>query len=180
MFDLLPAPAVIAVDLQTRLMPVIHEGNKVLERACMFLQGVRTIGLPVMATEQYPKGLGPSVPEIAEIIPEADRTAKISFSVFGAPEIREHLAALKAESLIFCGVETHVCVLQSILDALHEGFQAVLAVDAAGSRTEMDKDLALAEIRRAGGRVLSAEALLFMLMRDAKHPAFKSVSKLVK
>lgn len=171
--------AVIAVDLQTKLLPVIHEKDAVLNRALMLMRGAQILQCPVLATEQYPKGLGSTVPEAAELFTE-QAVEKHTFSIFGEEAFTTRLRQFAPKSLIFCGVETHVCVLQSIMDALKAGYRVYLAADGCGSRRESDKSLALDLLRTAGVPVLSAEALLFALLRDSRHPAFKTVSALVR
>ena len=94
--------------------------------------------------------------------------------------MRRGLSARSRRTLVFCGIESHVCVLQSVLDALDRGFEVLLAADAVASRRTADRDLALQAVRAAGATVVSAEAILFMMLRDAKNPALKAVSKLVK
>ena len=178
-FPVPESTAVIAVDLQTKLLPVINARDAVLERALLLMRGAGAFQCPVLATEQYPAGLGSSVPEAAELF-SAPAVAKRTFSIFGEPAFTALLEKHAPESLIFCGVETHVCVLQSILDARRAGYRVFLASDATGSRKDSDKTSALDFLRSEGVPVLSAEALLFALLRDSRHPAFKTISKLVR
>jgi len=173
--------AVVAVDLQEKLLPVISGNEEIRRRAEILLRGCEELGMVQIFSEQYPKGLGPTVPEIAGC-PGAKRFLfeKRSFSLFEEPVMDEILLKTAPDTLIFCGVEAHICVLQSIFDALDRNYQVILAADACGSRRDSDKALALDAARQAGAFVLSAEAILFMLMRTSAHPAFKAVSKLIK
>lgn len=171
----------VVIDLQQKLMPVISNGEEVVSRTVRLLHGAAALGMDVIASEQYPKGLGSTLPEVSTWFPEKSViAAKTSFSVFGEAEFMRALNARKRKVMIFAGVETHVCVLQSVIDALQNGYEVIVAADAVGSRRESDKIYALEMIRQLGGAVLSSEAILFMLLRSAGNPAFKSISKLVK
>lgn len=175
-------PVIIAVDLQERLMPSVYNTDEVTARAKVLLAGAAEIGVPVIATEQYPKGLGNTVPEIAELFTPEKNTvvAKTSFSVFGEENFKNALSQLHPNTLIFCGVETHVCVLHSVFNALEAGYNVIIAADAVSSRKESEKILALESARQAGAWVLSTESILFLLLKNSQHPAFKAVSKLIK
>ena len=173
--------SLIAIDLQERLAPAMSEFEACADRVELLLAGARELKLDVIATEQYPKGLGATLPRFAEALPEGTPVvAKTGFSVFEEPAFRTALASRTRKTLVFCGIESHVCVLQSVFDALERGFKVCLAADAVTSRKLADRELALQTARTAGALVLSSEALLFMMLRDAKNPAFKAVSKLVR
>ena len=173
--------ALVVIDLQERLVPAMSDFEPCAKNAELLINGAGALRLDVIATEQYPKGLGTTLPRFRELLPEnAPVIAKTGFSVFEEPAFRTALAARSRRTLVFCGIESHVCVLQSVLDALDRGFEVLLAADAVASRRTADRDLALQAVRAAGATVVSAEAILFMMLRDAKNPAFKAVSKLVK
>jgi nicotinamidase-related amidase len=175
-------PVIITVDIQERLVPSMYNPEDIVARAKVLLSGAAEIGVPVIATEQYPKGLGNTIPEIAvTFVPEKSTVcAKTSFSVFGEEEFRKALTALHPNTLIFCGMETHVCVLHSVFDALEAGYNVIVAADSVSSRKEAEKLLALESARQAGAWVLSTESILFLLLKNSQHPAFKAVSKLIK
>lgn len=173
--------ALVVIDLQERLAPAMAEFEPCANRVEMLLAGAAELKLDAIATEQYPKGLGATLPRFAEKLPEGTVVvAKTGFSCFEEPAFRTSLAAKTRKTLVFCGIESHVCVLQSVLDALDRGFKVCLAADAVTSRKLADRELALQAARAAGALVVSSEALLFMMLRDAKNPAFKAVSKLVR
>lgn len=174
-------PAVIAIDLQEKLVPSVTDGEKTVARAKVLLQGAAELDVRVIATEQYPKGLGNTIPEISETFaPGTPVIAKTSFSVFGEEQFRTELLRSRPHSLIFCGIESHVCVLSSIFDAIEEGFPVIVAADAVSSRKSCEVTLALETIRQAGGWVLSTETILFMLLKNSLDPHFKAISKLIK
>ena len=172
----------VAVDLQERLIPSMYNPDDVTARAAVLLKGAAELGVRGIATEQYPKGLGNTIPAIAEtFVPEnTSVVAKTSFSVFGEENFRAELEKKYPRTIVFCGVEAHVCVLSSIFDALAAGFNVVVAADAVSSRKESEKLLALESARQAGAWVLSTETILFMLLQNSLNPAFKAVSKLIK
>ena len=173
--------ALIVIDVQEKLAPAMSDFEACANRIELLLDGARELGLDTIVTEQYPKGLGATLPRFAsKLPPDQLYLPKTGFSVFADPGFRTLLSQKRRWTLIFCGIESHVCVLQSVLDALERGFEVILAADAVTSRKAADRELALAAARSAGALVLSAEALLFMLLGDAKHPAFKAVSKLVR
>ena len=180
-FPRIESTALLVVDLQERLVPAMNNPCPVLDRSRLLLRGMAELGVDVLVTEQYPKGLGGTVPEIAELLPESSPPiAKTGFSAFVEPAFRTALAAQPRKTLVVAGLEAHVCVLQTVFDALNEGFEVILAADAVTSRKAADRELALKAARHADAQVLPAEAVLFLLLRDAKHPAFKTVSKLVR
>ena len=173
--------ALVMIDMQQKLLPAMNDPQKVLERNVLMLNGANELGLDVIVTEQYPKGLGATVPELSGLFKENTPViAKSSFSVFGSNEFCAALASRRREVLIFCGVEAHVCLLQSVFDALEQNFEVIVVADAVNSRKSSDQECALQAMRDRGAAVLSSESVLFMLLRDAGNPAFKAVSKLVK
>ena len=176
--------ALVAIDLQERLMPAIADGEAVAKAAGMLIDAARTLAVPVVATEQYPKGLGPTVPAIAGRLPDdAPVVAKLTFGAVRNRDFTAHIDALAAEGrdhLVLCGVESHVCVLQTAA-ALHaRGVVVHLAVDACGSRRAASKDAALARCRAMGISCVTVEMVLFEWLEAAGTDEFKAVSTLVK
>ncbi|MBO7329162.1 MAG: hydrolase [Lentisphaeria bacterium] len=171
----------VVVDLQAKLMPAMSSAESIINRAGIMVRGAAELGVDIVVSEQYPKGLGATLSEISTWLPDtAPVIEKTCFSVFGSPEFNTFLSKRKREVLIFTGVEMHVCLLQSVLDARAAGYEVIVVADAVGSRKDSDRDLALEMARSAGAAVLSSESVLFMLMRDSGNPHFKAVSKLIK
>ena len=171
----------VMIDLQQKLLPVIHEADSVVKRNALMLKAAAELNLDVIVTEQYPKGLGPTTPELAELLTgNMPVVAKSSFSVFGEPEFCRQLAMRKREVLIFSGIEADICLLQSVIDARSQGYEVIVLADAVSSRKPENCQCALQAARDCGAVVLGCESVLFMLLRDAANPAFKAVSKLVK
>lgn len=169
------------IDVQARLVPAMSGFEQAGNRIKLLLSGAGELGMPVIVTEQYPQGLGATLPEFSELLlPGTPVIAKTGFSVFAEPLFAEGLKKSPPQTLIFCGIESHVCVFQSVLESLEAGFRTIVAQDAVASRRESDRESAISQMRASGALVASSEAILFMLLRTAKHPAFKAVSKLVR
>ncbi len=170
----------LVVDLQQRLMPAIAEGQRVIDNVCRLVAGARVLGLPVIATEQYPRGLGSTVPAVAELLEESPRAEKLSFSCLGDTAPREQIAAAGKRTLLVCGAEAHVCVLQTVLDALAAGYRVQVAADAVGSRDPSNRETALRRMERAGAVLTCTESALFELLVRAGSEEFRQISALVK
>lgn len=181
---MIPEPgttAIVVVDVQERFVPAIKGMDALLPKLSMLLAAAKELSVQVLATEQYPKGLGRTLPQIAALLPEGQPPfEKTSFSCFGSEEFRTALKQKPVKTLVICGVESHVCVLQTALQAIERGFKVFIPADCVASRSDFDRDAALEFLSRAGVRIVTAEAFVFMLLKDAAHPSFKAVSKLVK
>ena len=167
----------LLVDLQQRLMPAIHDGDAVVTRAVRLAEAAVLLDVPVLATEQYPAGLGPTVAPLAAY-PRATM-AKTTFSAAAGPGFRALLPAGTRE-VVIAGCETHVCVLQTALELLGSRHRVILAADAAGSRDPADHRAAIDRARQHGVEVVTSEMVLFEWLRDARHPSFRQVHKLLK
>lgn len=169
---------VIVIDIQDKLLVKIPSAAALVRNAAFLLDAAAALAIPVRATEQYPKGLGPTTPEIARRL-TGPLPAKTAFSCCGAETFLEELEMLRRPNVVLVGMETHVCVAQTALDLLHAGLHVFLPVDALAARGAIDHDTALRRLELAGAVPTTAEALAFEWMRDAAHPQFKAVSKLV-
>jgi nicotinamidase-related amidase len=167
----------LLVDLQQRLMPAIHDGGAVVTRAARLAEAAVLLDVPVLATEQYPAGLGPTVGPLAGY-PRATM-AKTTFSAAADPGFHGLLPAGTRE-VVIAGCETHVCVLQTALELLGSRHRVILAADAAGSRDPADHRAAIDRARQHGVEVVTSEMVLFEWLRDARHPSFRQVHKLLK
>ena len=169
--------ALLLIDLQQRLMPAIHDSDSVVTRTARLAEAALLLDVPVVATEQYPAGLGPTVESLAGY-PRATM-AKTSFSAATEPGFDSLLPAGTRE-VVIAGVETHVCVLQTVLDLLDSRHRVILAADAAGSRDPADHRAAIDRARQHGAEVVTSEMVLFEWLRDSRHPSFRQVQKLLK
>lgn len=166
----------LVVDLQERLLPVVSGHRLVEANAARLIQAAALLGVPTLATEQYPKGLGPTVPGIASLL-KAEPITKMTFSA-ATPEVRQALDTSRA--VVLTGIETHVCIAQTALDLLDQGHTVLLPVDAVSSRHHADHDTAIARLTQAGVVPTTTEAVLFEWLETAEHTAFKSISRMVK
>jgi nicotinamidase-related amidase len=170
--------ALLVVDVQEKLVPAIADHERVVFNTRRLIDGAKILGIPVVATEQYPKGLGPTVPELAERLgPIPD---KLTFSCSGCPEVFKKLQDEGIHKILVVGIETHVCVQQTVLDLLGDGWRVYLAIDAVGSRHPLDRDTALRRMDSSGAVLTTTEAALFEWCQVAGTPQFKEISRLVR
>jgi nicotinamidase-related amidase len=167
----------LVIDVQTKLMDKIADRNRIVANVARLIDGARILGVPVQATEQYPKGIGPTVPELVERLPV--RPEKLSFSCCGLPEVADQFRSRGVQKVLLAGIETHVCVQQTALDLAAHGFRVYVAVDAVGSRRDVDRDVGLRRMERAGVVLTTTESALFEWMERSGIPEFKQISKLV-
>src|SRR5262249_866266 len=179
-FERLTAPhgALLIVDVQKKLVDLIPKRDLVVANAVRLVRAARALGMPIHATEQYPKGLGPTVPELAELIPH--RPDKTAFHCCAVPELVEQLVARGIRHVTLAGIEAHVCVAQTALELMRLNFRVQVPADAVASRHEMDWDFALRRLQHAGAVVSTTEAVLFEWVEGSDHPQFKTISNLVK
>ncbi|MFO0956346.1 MAG: hydrolase [Isosphaeraceae bacterium] len=170
--------ALLVIDVQEKLLAKISGRERLVFNTGRLIQGAQLLGLPTLATEQYPRGLGPTEPTLAALIP--DRPEKTTFNCCGCPRILETLHGRKIRHVTLAGIEAHICVAQTALELLSLGFIPQVAADAVASRSDLDRDVALHRIARAGAIVSSTEAILFEWAESADHPQFKALSALVK
>ena len=169
----------LIVDAQDKLLAAMRDSGGLVRDIAFLAQAAKLLNIPVLATEQYPKGLGPTS---ADLLPWLDQPpiTKLSFSCLGTGPFTEALASFGRRQIVVTGIEAHVCVLQTVLDLLEAGNDVFLPVDAVQSRRGLDKETALARCRQAGAVLTTAETTVFEWLRTADHPAFKAVSQLVK
>jgi len=167
----------LLVDLQERLMPAIDDGQAVVGRAALLAEAADLLDVPVAATEQYPQGLGPTVPELAAF-PQLVMP-KTAFSAVAEPGF-DMLLPPGRDEVVVAGAEAHVCVLQTVIALRERDVRVVLVADAVGSRRPSDRAAALERAREHGAEVVTTEMVLFEWMRDSHHPRFREVSKLLR
>jgi len=172
--------ALAVIDIQERLLPAIFEGERVVQNTVRLIKGARILGIPVLITEQYKKGLGATVPAIAAEIEGLKQMEKVAFSACGAAGFEKALKTKKVTDVILCGIEAHVCVSQTCLDLLDRGFRVFVVVDAMSSRTTENQFIAVERMRDAGAVVVSTELVLFELLEKAGTEEFKQILALVK
>lgn len=172
--------AVLIVDFQDKLLTKIFNAGAILPQAIKLIRFARTLDLPLLVSEQYPKGLGPTNEAVARELGAVDRLEKTSFGCLGDQGFAEALAGIGRRQLLVTGIETHVCVLQTVLGALDEGFQVFVAQDAVGSRRDTDHNAGLARMAKAGSELVTVEMAIFEILRDAATAEFKQILPLLK
>lgn len=171
----------LVIDIQERLVPAIHtpDADAVVKNTALLIQAAALFGVPVVASEQYPRGLGATVPAVASLLPSPP-LQKLEFSAWRNAELRALIEGLGRRSVVVTGVEAHVCVLQTALDLLAAGFTVHVAADAVGSRAPQNRATALDLLRQAGAVVTCAETAAFQWCGVAGSDAFKQLSRLVR
>jgi nicotinamidase-related amidase len=170
--------ALLVIDVQDKLIPKVAGAAVVVRNVAFLLDAARLLQMPVLATEQYPKGLGPTVPEVLKRLPERPPD-KLAFSCCAVPSVVETLHREARPKVVLAGIEAHVCVLQTALDLLAQDFRVYIPVDAVGSRYDIDKDVALKRLEHAGAILTTSEGVVFECTGSASHPAFKGISALI-
>jgi nicotinamidase-related amidase len=167
----------VIVDVQEKLLPAMSDGNTVVERCGLLIRGAQLLGIPVDVTEQYPKGLGPTVQSLAELVP--DRPAKLRFSAAATLPWASNLAENGRHQVVVAGIEAHVCVLQTALDLVAAGFDVHVPADAVTTRKPLDASIALQRMSGEGVTITTSEAVLFEWCETAEAADFKALSRLV-
>ena len=170
--------ALLVVDVQEKLLPVMTDPQWLVWNVRRLIEGAGVLGVPVIATEQYPQGLGPTIEELDELIEK-----KASKTRFSGTECRELFDSLKDDDIrkiLVCGIESHVCVLQTVLDLMGEGWQVHVAADAVSSRDPFDRETALRRMEATGATLCTTETALFEWCETASRPEFKAISALVR
>jgi nicotinamidase-related amidase len=167
----------LVIDVQEKLVPKILEPARLVGNIAFLLDAARLLNMPVQCTEQYPRGLGATVPELAAKLPE--RSDKVAFSSCTVPAVVQTFHREARPKVVLCGIETHVCVLHTALDLLALDFRVYVAADAVGSRYRVDHDVALWRMERAGAIMTTSEMCVFEWIGGAGHPQFKDISRLI-
>ncbi|MDR2800096.1 MAG: hydrolase [Desulfovibrio sp.] len=172
--------AAVAIDFQERLLPAVHDGDELVRSSRVLLSGLNALNVPILVTRQYPKGIGDTVPEIREVTANALTCDKLTFSCCGSETFASALQKLHRKNIVLCGVEAHVCVLQTALDLLASGYKVFLATDCTGSRRHHDRLVGLKRAEREGAMLTTYEQTLFELLESSTSTAFKTISALVR
>ncbi len=170
----------LVVDVQERLAPAMEPDRPFVLTTVKLLQAANALKIPVLASEQYPKGLGRTVPELAALIPEAHRYEKVEFSCYASPAIRKAVMDVKRPQVLLAGIEAHVCVLQTALELAEAGSAVCVVTDATASRRPESREIAFQRLAAAGITLVTLEMVLFEWLRSAADPEFRAVSKLIR
>ncbi len=170
----------ILVDVQGKLANLMSEKEKLFKNLKILIQGLRELEIPIVWAEQYPEGLGETVPEIKEVLTGLEPIAKRSFSVCRNPDLMQEIRATGRRQAIVAGIESHVCVYQTVSDLLSKDYGTTIVADAISSRTKENNELGLQKMLSEGAWITSVEMLLFELLETAEGESFRKISKLVK
>lgn len=173
--------ALVVIDMQEAFRNSIADFTEIASRIAVAVRGFRVLEVPVIVTEQYPKGLGRTAPEILDALPDRFEVAeKTAFSSCGSNTFLEQLNETGAKQIVVCGIETHICVNQTAHDLLEKGFEVHILQDCVSSRFDYNKFAGLRKMKMSGVVPSSVEMSLFELMRDSQHEHFKAIQRLIK
>ena len=170
----------LVIDVQGRLADMMHQKKRLFKHITTMIKAAQVLDIPIHWFEQYPQGLGPTKPEISALLAESNYHEKITFSACGTDSFKTQLMADHRQQCIVTGIETHVCVYQTVLDLLADGFAVKVNQQGVSSRAKSNKKLALHNMQMSGAELTSTEMILFELLQTAKHPKFKLISGLLK
>ena len=173
--------ALVVVDLQEKLLPAVANGERVLRNSVLLLELADVLALPVVLTTQYSRGLGPTVAEVHAAARGVAPLDKVSFGCFGSPEFLDRVKGLGVrDQLVVAGIESHICVAQTVLGALERGYTVHVASDAVGSRSEENRSVGMGRMERAGALLSSTEMAIYELLGRSDAAAFKRMLPLLK
>lgn len=171
----------LIIDFQERLVPVINHSEELLRSSSILVKGLKTLGIPMVVSQQYTKGIGMTVPAITEAVGEDFiYYDKVTFSCAEDEKLLERIRETGKRNIILCGIEAHICVLQTAIDLIALGYNVILVEDCIGSRRESDRAVAVRRAAAEGAIITTYESLLFELTRVAKTEVFKTISGLIK
>ena len=168
--------ALLVIDIQEKLLPPIHERERLVRNSQLLIRLAKILNMPVIASTQYARGLGNTVPDVASLLPN-DAIDKVQFSCFGSDAFCSLVKNLPGNrnTMLLCGMETHICVMQTALAALRDGYLVHVASDAVGSRSEWNWKVGLDRMRAAGAIISSTEMMIYELLRSSGTAAFKEI-----
>ena len=170
----------VVIDVQERLYPHMYDSQSVLNNMLKLIEGTKVLEIPIILTQQYTRGLGDTISDIRSAIGTSSHIEKMSFSCCDEETFNNELSVLGSKKAIVCGIESHICVLQTALDLMDKNIIPIVVADCVSSRREYDKEIALKRIQAIGGIVTTYESILLELTRFAGTPKFKSISQLIK
>jgi len=170
----------VVVDVQGKLAQLMADKEALFKNIRILIQAAKILEIPILWCQQVPAALGPTVPEIAELLTGNEPIDKASFSCAGCEPFNAKLEALNRKQVVLCGIETHVCIYQTAMDLLSRDYQLTAVADAISSRTTQNRQIGLDRLAAEGATLASTEMVLFELLKTAEHPQFRQIAKLVK
>ena len=172
--------AVVLVDVQEKFVPMLFQRERMVRNCTLLIKAARVMGLPIVVAEQYPQGLGQTVPELREAMGRIKPIEKMTFSTFGCGEFASALEETERNQLLICGIESHVCVIQTVMDALERDYEVFVSMDAVTSRTQLNWEAGVRRVRSLGGILVTTEMAIFELLHTAEAPEFREVQGFIK
>ncbi len=172
--------ALLLIDVQEKLLRVMHEKDQLVTHLCQLVKGARVLGVPIIWFEQNPAGLGATIPELTELLEEQTPIIKQSFNCCAHPGVWAQIEQLRRRQFLLAGIEAHICVYQTGMELLQHGYDVQIVSDAISSRTAENKQLGVMRIQQGGGQITSVEMALFELLKVAEGPTFKEILRMIK
>lgn len=172
--------AFVVIDFQEKLMPAMSGRELLEDRTVRLVKGMKTLEIPTIVTQQYTKGIGPTIPSIAEALGEYEPIDKTTFSCMKNEEFIEKFRALDRKNIVVCGIEAHICVQQTVLQLIEDGYNVFVPADCVSSRSPEDKMWSISRMGEAGAVITSYEAVLYEILGGSKEQGFKQISAIVK
>ena len=170
----------VMIDMQTKLWNAMHEKTALLENAQKLVKALRVLSVPIILTEQNPQGLGTTIPELKQNMPEVKALPKFCFSCCHDSGFEQELNRLGRKQVLICGIESHVCVHQTVLDLLSRGYEVQVVADVVASRLQANKEIALTRMQSEGAKITATEMAIFELLGTADSQLFKDILKVIK
>jgi nicotinamidase-related amidase len=170
----------VIIDVQEKLFRVMHDKESLLSNLQKLIQGMQVLEVPVITTEQYPQGLGPTHPDIVSLIPKFKAISKVCFSCWQNDEFKNNIKKLNRKQILLSGIEGHICVYQTACDLIKNGYHVQVVTDAISSRSMVNRQLSFDMMQQAGARLTGIETVLFELLKVAQGDIFKKISQIVK
>lgn len=177
---LIPHLGLLVLDVQQTFLNAFKDSDPFFKRVAFSLESAKLFGIPQLFTEQQPEVLGHTIEKLADLTPDSPRVPKTNFSAINEPAVLKWIEENSIHHLLIAGLETPICVYQSVLDALNRGLEVTLFCDAVGGRRPEDESAVLASLRIHGAHVLPAETIFYSILKDSKHPVFKEFTGIVK
>ena len=172
--------SLVVVDVQGKLAQLMYNKEILFKNIQILIKAAKILDIPILWAQQCPDSLGPTVPEIEQLLSDNEPINKAAFSCCGEENFNIALNELARNQVLLCGIETHVCIYQTAIDLLRKGFSVHVIADAVSSRTPENKHIALSRMTAEGANLSSTEMALFELLKTAEHPQFKNIAKLIK
>jgi nicotinamidase-related amidase len=170
----------LIIDIQEKLLKLVHQREKLIDNIQRLIKGMKVFEIPIIVTEQYPQGLGTTISEVTQLLPDIKRLSKVCFSCCGDETIIKELKTIGRRQVLVSGIEGHICVYQTVVDLIKYGYEVYIVTDTVSSRTPENRKIAFYLLDKAGATLTSVETVLFELLKIARGDKFKAISHIVK